>query len=95
MIDDIDSNRRTSSAITAGVAAGIFGLTGLNGLLFYIIIAVITSVILGIKCNFQSEKYFVDKTEPYIGGLFKDLLVFNLIPNFNSLDLYNVVDNHS
>ena len=75
------------SSIGAGVAAGVLGLEGLEGLLFYAIAFFVTSALLFLKItampkadhspmpNNSAFPYFLSMSTVTSGGLFKDLMV--------------------
>eukprot|EP00924_Labyrinthula_sp_SR-Ha-C_P008348 maker-scaffold_11-snap-gene-10.16-mRNA-1 protein AED:0.00 eAED:0.00 QI:52/1/1/1/1/1/2/34/122 len=53
---------RNMTSIVFGCAAGVLGLTGLNGFLFYLLLFTAASIGLLLRMGFKSEKYFVKKT---------------------------------
>uniref|UniRef100_A0A1I7ZIT9 ER membrane protein complex subunit 6 n=1 Tax=Steinernema glaseri TaxID=37863 RepID=A0A1I7ZIT9_9BILA len=69
---------RTCQSAAAGMAAGIFGLTGIPGFLFYIVIVVIQALFWHVKAGFEWKTYFTDVTLPvtysFVGGLFTYIL---------------------
>jgi len=79
-------NSRTYVATSAGVTAGVLGFNGITGFLFYIVIFLIASVFLAMKCNFNIKKYFSSSSEVYTSGLSKDMIVriFSIFDLINS-----------
>lgn len=71
-------DRRTYGAINGGIVAGILGLSGLNGFLFYFVVFLLVSALLHVKAGGNGGKYFPDASEIYVGGMFKDMLVSEL-----------------
>ncbi len=74
---------RTSGAVIAGAAAGIMGLTGVYGFLFFIIFSVTLSMVLSMKAGRDWDKYFTTKRQLWfngvIGGLFTYILVWTFL----------------
>eukprot|EP00897_Mesotaenium_endlicherianum_P010508 jgi/Mesen1/9486/ME000063S08940 len=66
---------RTFLAIVAGVAAGILGLTGLSGFLFYVVIMAFSSIGLLVKAGFDVNSYFDSWTRIVLDGLGQGLMV--------------------
>ncbi|RNF08470.1 Rab5-interacting family protein [Trypanosoma conorhini] len=53
------SQIRTMSALIAGVGAGVMGLTGITGAVFFFLCALLTSfVMLKVGCEGTPERYF-------------------------------------
>ena len=48
---------RNIAFIVGGCACGILGITGLLGLLFYLLIGIGTALVLMVKMGFETEKY--------------------------------------
>ena len=46
---------RSYMMVNAGFLAGIFGMSGLYGFIFYIIMFYIASFVIGIKTNFKTD----------------------------------------
>ena len=70
---------RSMVFIVGGVVCGILGLTGLLGLIFYLLVGILGAVALWLKMGFDSRRY------TGIGGpgfLLSDLLNFNHILSF-------------
>ncbi len=65
---------RTYMVANTGILSGIFGLSGVQGLIFYIIVFFITSFLVGAKVNFEITKYFKDSSV-YFSGMGADILV--------------------
>jgi hypothetical protein len=51
MLCDVTNNRRSFTSIVAGCVAGVLGLTGVMGFLFYFFAAAIVSAVLLVKTN--------------------------------------------
>eukprot|EP01125_Pyxidicula_operculata_P002664 TRINITY_DN12509_c0_g1_i1.p1 TRINITY_DN12509_c0_g1~~TRINITY_DN12509_c0_g1_i1.p1 ORF type:complete len:109 (-),score=4.96 TRINITY_DN12509_c0_g1_i1:44-370(-) len=77
----INSSRVVTSLI-GGCAAGILGITGWNGLFFYILVTALTSILLMLKANFHTEKYFIDKNGPLFEGSFAGVMTYMLCWTF-------------
>jgi len=67
---------RTTSACVSGAVAGILGLTGINGFLFYFLSYAFLCVCLTFKLQFQFEKYVTSIISLYLGGSVEGLLSF-------------------
>uniref|UniRef100_K1R9X2 ER membrane protein complex subunit 6 n=1 Tax=Magallana gigas TaxID=29159 RepID=K1R9X2_MAGGI len=66
---------RTSMSALSGCAAGILGLTGLQGFLFYFITAFLLSIMLLLKAGASWNKYFINRRQIFLSGLFGGLFV--------------------
>ena len=66
------------TSIFIGSAAGILGLTGLVGFLFYFISYIIVSISIAAKMNFDVGKYFPKQTLPtfLLNGLGGQLVAY-------------------
>src|SRR5689334_5652075 len=70
---------RSSMSVIAGSAAGILGLTGYTGFIFYGVVSLFTSfVIWAMKTKCQPGKYFKGKTDVWIDGVFGSLFSYVL-----------------
>ncbi|VDP46624.1 unnamed protein product [Soboliphyme baturini] len=78
---------RTCQAAASGFAAGILGLTGLSGFMFYFFCACIQAVIWYVKADFRWGEYFVNKSSILTYGLFGGLFTYVLFWTF----LYGMV----
>eukprot|EP01130_Rhizamoeba_saxonica_P006482 TRINITY_DN2579_c0_g1_i1.p1 TRINITY_DN2579_c0_g1~~TRINITY_DN2579_c0_g1_i1.p1 ORF type:complete len:118 (-),score=12.76 TRINITY_DN2579_c0_g1_i1:38-391(-) len=67
---------RMVTSLIGGIGAGILGLTGWTGFLFYFVLALIVSLLVAAKGNFQLELYFVDTSAIFSHGLFYGVLTF-------------------
>eukprot|EP00808_Paulinella_micropora_P005503 g5713.t1 len=77
--NQIINNSRTLTACVAGCIAGIIGLTGWWGLLFYLFAAALTSGFLFMKSNFDPQIYFQSWTALVfdgVSGAFLSYLLF-------------------
>lgn len=75
---------RTVQAAASGFAAGVLGLTGLYGFIFYFICAFLQSVFWLWKAGFvHSERYFIGKSaliqHSLFGGLFTYVLFWTFL----------------
>ncbi|KAK0404609.1 hypothetical protein QR680_017535 [Steinernema hermaphroditum] len=89
---------RTCQSAAAGIAAGIFGLTGIPGFLFYLVMVVIQALFWHAKAGFEWKMYFTDISLPvtysFVGGLFTYILfwvflygmVHDVVKAYKSLD---------
>lgn len=66
---------RTFLAIIGGVIAGILGLTGLTGFIFYFLVMAMTSVALTAKAKFSIHSYFDSWNRILLDGFFGGLMV--------------------
>ncbi|CAG8452423.1 9715_t:CDS:2 [Rhizophagus irregularis] len=85
--------RSSMSAIT-GSAAGILGLTGYSGFIFYTLTAILTSFLIwSIKTNANPGVYFRNGsdvwTEGVFGGLFSYVLFWTLLYGIVHAHLFN------
>ena len=58
-----------------GVGAGILGLSGYMGFLFYFLFSAVVTLVLLIKVNFTPKIYLVETTPIWKEGLFSSLSV--------------------
>nr|CDJ92209.1 Protein of unknown function DUF786 domain containing protein [Haemonchus contortus] len=69
---------RTCQAAASGMAAGILGLTGIPGFIFYFITVAIQALFWEAKAGFEWRSYFLDRTlsvtHSIVGGLFTYIL---------------------
>ena len=66
-------------SVIAGSAAGILGLTGYTGFIFYGVVLLFTSFIIwAMKTKGQPGKYFKGKTDVWIDGVFGSLFSYVL-----------------
>eukprot|EP00257_Ricinus_communis_P018002 XP_015576581.1 ER membrane protein complex subunit 6 [Ricinus communis] len=73
---------RTFLSIIGGVIAGILGLTGLNGFIFYFLVMATTSIGLLAKAKFSVHSYFGSWNQIILDGFFSGLLSFVLFWTF-------------
>lgn len=78
---------RTSGAVIGGATAGILGLTGLYGFLFYFVYSVLLSVMLAVKAGRNSSKYFQSSSSLWFNGVLGGLFTYVLLWTF----LYGMV----
>ena len=72
------SKTRIIGMITGGVVAGIFGLDGFQGILFYFLANILTSVAIWNSLNFKAFPFFKDLGSIVTGGLFSDVMSYLL-----------------
>ncbi|KAJ6835271.1 ER membrane protein complex subunit 6 isoform X1 [Iris pallida] len=73
---------RTFLSIIGGVAAGIWGFTGLMGFIFYFLVMAVASVGLAVKAKFSVHKYFDSWNRIIFDGFFSGLMSFVLFWTF-------------
>jgi hypothetical protein len=73
---------RTSVAVTAGLTAGILGLTGLYGFCLYFIYSLGMSVILAIKVGSNWNIYFPSWRSIWLDGILGGLFTYVLLWTF-------------
>ncbi|ELT88181.1 hypothetical protein CAPTEDRAFT_87841, partial [Capitella teleta] len=78
---------RTSVSCLAGVTAGIMGLTGLYGFIFYFLTAGMMSMMLLTKAGSSWKKFFSSWSVLFSSGLFGGLFTYILFWTF----LYGMV----
>eukprot|EP00117_Sycon_ciliatum_P029046 scpid85153/ scgid23220/ Transmembrane protein 93 len=81
---------RTAAASISGGAAGILGLTGLYGFIFYIIAALATSCLLVVRTRTNVDKYFLRKQNIWFDGILGAVSTYVLFWTF----LYGMVHVH-
>ncbi|XP_059957784.1 ER membrane protein complex subunit 6-like [Mesoplodon densirostris] len=74
---------RTSVPALSGATAGILGLTGLYGFIFYLLTSILLSLLLILKAGRRWGKYFKSRrplfTGGLIGGLFTNVLFWTFL----------------
>ncbi|XP_077984132.1 ER membrane protein complex subunit 6-like [Glandiceps talaboti] len=74
---------RTSMSALSGATAGVLGLTGLYGFIFYIITSLCLSFMLVLKAGSSWKKYFMSRgpllTNGFVGGLFTYILFWTFL----------------
>lgn len=78
----------------SGISAGILGIEGLYGILFYFLMFFIVSGCILAKAKFNIPNYFRNSNDVVYGGWTNDLMVFFielLLKNYNYLALYNAM----
>nr|XP_006139708.1 LOW QUALITY PROTEIN: ER membrane protein complex subunit 6 [Pelodiscus sinensis] len=78
---------RTSVSALSGRTAGILGLTGLHGFIFYFLASVLLSMLLVLKAGRRWNKYFKSRRPLFTGGLIGGLFTYVLFWTF----LYGMV----
>lgn len=78
---------RTSMSALSGSTAGVLGLSGLYGFIFYFVSAVILWLVLLAKAGTEWKKYFRSRVSLLTSGLFGGLITYILFWTF----LYGMV----
>ena len=78
---------QTSMSAMSGSAAGIIGLTGLNGFVFYFICSLILSFVILLYIRANTKKYFLSKQTIFTGTLWSGVQTYLLFWTF----LYGMV----
>lgn len=78
---------RTSVSALSGATAGILGLTGLYGFIFYFLSAFLLSLLLILKAGRRWSKFFKSRRLLFTGGLVGGLFTYVLFWTF----LYGMV----
>ncbi|XP_063299605.1 ER membrane protein complex subunit 6 [Pelobates fuscus] len=78
---------RTSVSALSGATAGILGLTGLYGFIFYFLASFLLSLLLVLKSGRRWSKYFKSRRPFFAGGLIGGLFTYVLFWTF----LYGMV----
>ncbi|KAJ1284843.1 hypothetical protein BS78_03G236100 [Paspalum vaginatum] len=73
---------RTFLSIISGVVAGIWGLTGLMGFVFYFIVMMVASLALLVKAKFSVHTYFDSWNRIILEGVIGGLMSFVLFWTF-------------
>eukprot|EP00252_Welwitschia_mirabilis_P014311 TRINITY_DN31485_c0_g1_i1.p1 TRINITY_DN31485_c0_g1~~TRINITY_DN31485_c0_g1_i1.p1 ORF type:complete len:123 (-),score=17.63 TRINITY_DN31485_c0_g1_i1:385-753(-) len=73
---------RTFLSIIGGVIAGILGLTGLKGFIFYFLLMAMTSFGVIAKCKFNIHEYFDSWNRVLLDGITGGLMSFVLFWTF-------------
>uniref|UniRef100_A0A8D2N823 ER membrane protein complex subunit 6 n=1 Tax=Zonotrichia albicollis TaxID=44394 RepID=A0A8D2N823_ZONAL len=77
----------TTAVLSYFATAGILGLTGLHGFIFYFLASVLLSVLLVLKAGRRWNKYFKSRRPLFTGGLVGGLFTYVLFWTF----LYGMV----
>ncbi|ORX78678.1 hypothetical protein BCR32DRAFT_234868 [Anaeromyces robustus] len=67
---------RILASLFGGFAAGIMGLTGWSGIIFYGILSVVIFFFILLKAKFQYTKYFNGIKDVLVGDLFSNFLCY-------------------
>ncbi|XP_062512880.1 ER membrane protein complex subunit 6-like [Corticium candelabrum] len=76
------SRCRTALALLAGATAGILGLTGLPGFIFYLLASITMSTILAATAGAHWEKYVLSKSMLWTDGIASGLFTYVLFWTF-------------
>ena len=79
---------RTALSAISGSVAGVLGLYGIRGFVFYIFASLLMSVLLIGKANFSWQKYFLSTWDIWTSGVLGGVLTFILFWTF----LYGLVN---
>ena len=80
-------NVRTLTTIFTGLAAGLFGMNGLVGVLFYLLIDVLVGIMLMARFGFNPTPYFSTLSQIMSAGLASNVMTFMVSWIF----VYNIV----
>eukprot|EP01123_Difflugia_compressa_P003535 TRINITY_DN14652_c0_g1_i1.p1 TRINITY_DN14652_c0_g1~~TRINITY_DN14652_c0_g1_i1.p1 ORF type:complete len:122 (+),score=23.93 TRINITY_DN14652_c0_g1_i1:65-430(+) len=69
---------RVMTSLVGGCTAGILGITSWHGILFYIFITTLVSLMLGIKSGFNFSEHFMHKNGPLFDGLLSGVMTYVL-----------------
>ncbi|KRX00460.1 hypothetical protein PPERSA_03193 [Pseudocohnilembus persalinus] len=72
-------NIRTYGALNSGILAGLFGMSGGIGFIFYFLFFFLVSGVILYKGKFQLHKYFINSSDALVGGIGEDLTLFLMI----------------
>ncbi len=67
-------NMRTLTLIFGGMTAGIFGLDGLQGIAFYLLLISMVSLLIVVMLGFKAWPYFTSLSQAATNGMFSNLL---------------------
>ncbi|CDW80179.1 transmembrane protein 93 [Stylonychia lemnae] len=73
------NNLRTLTLVFGGMAAGIYGFDGLQGMLFYLAMILFVSVVIGARMGFKGQPYFTDLSQACTTGMFSNILTYLLM----------------
>ena len=61
------------------MAAGVYGFDGLLGIVFYLIMDLVLSVIISFSLGFKAEPYFVSVSQFFTTGLMGNIMTFMVV----------------
>ena len=67
---------RTLTTIFIGLAAGILGMNGIMGLLFYLVVDLVVGLLLAIKFGFKAEPYFLTLSQVIMTSYASNVMTF-------------------
>ena len=70
---------RTQTLLFGGMTAGIFGLDGMQGMLFYIALVAFVSLVVALRLGFSPRPYFVNLAQATTSGMFSNVLTYMLM----------------
>ena len=78
---------RTLTTIFTGLAAGILGMNGLMGVLFYVAVDLIVALVLAIRFGFKADPYFLSMSQVMMTSFASNVMTFMVSWIF----VYNIV----
>eukprot|EP00794_Sanderia_malayensis_P010850 gene10850-12003_t len=73
---------RAFLAVISGSSAGILGLTGLQGFVFYLALSLLMSVLLVFKTGKHWDRFFLSRWSMWGAGIFGELFTYLLVWTF-------------
>lgn len=73
---------RAFLAVISGSSAGVLGLTGLQGFIFYFILSFIMSLLLVYKTGKHWDRYFLSRWNIWTSGILGELFTYLLVWTF-------------
>ena len=67
---------RTLTTIFTGLAAGVIGMNGLEGVIFYALVDVIVGIVLALRFGFKAEPYFQSLYQVIMTGFASNVMTF-------------------
>ena len=78
---------RTLTTIFTGLAAGIIGMNGIMGVIFYLAVDLFVALILAVRFGFKAEPYFLTMTQVMMTSFASNVMTFIVSWIF----VYNIV----
>eukprot|EP00347_Sterkiella_histriomuscorum_P021272 403334589 len=73
------NNLRTLTLVFGGMASGIFGFDGLQGMMFYLVLILFVSLVIAVRLGFNGSPYFTTLNQAVTTGMFANLLTYLLM----------------
>ena len=73
---------RAFLAVISGSSAGILGLTGLQGFIFYFALSILMSILLVYKTGQNWDRYFLSRWTIWSSGILGELFTYVLVWTF-------------